>query len=63
MIFIYLIFQLACEGQFDCNLPFRAELKKLNLTSDKPVGSDQSGRRYWLLRVREKERLMIFPPQ
>jgi hypothetical protein len=43
------IMKLACEAQFDCNLPFKAELKKLELASDKPIGVDRFGHRYWLL--------------
>ena len=47
--------QLACEAQFDSNLSFKAELKKVELVSTKPIGSDHQGQRYWLLQVRSLE--------
>ena len=46
---------MACEGQFDFNLSFKAELKKLELVSDKPLGTDHEGQRYWLLKVGMRE--------
>ena len=51
---------MACEGQFDFNLPFRAELKKFELTSDVPVGTDRTGQRYWLLKVRKKRHISVW---
>ena len=45
------LLQLSCEGQFDHNLSFRAELKRLDLVSDEPIGVDHYGHRYWLLQV------------
>ncbi|CAI8019449.1 Remodeling and spacing factor 1 [Geodia barretti] len=64
------IMKLACEAQFDCNLPFKAELKKLELASDKPIGVDRFGHRYWLLqdsfhdvRLYRESEYDVMPPE